>query len=783
MSRHRRLIAAVALALPATAAYAQQVQNLDFPVTDGVVNAVEVQQGTNAVFVGGDFTYVAKNTGGMGIVSLTTGQLQTCPRVEGIVFAVAADGAGGFFIGGSFSQVGNTQISNLAHLAFTAPSTWSLTTTWAPNPDGPVQALELDAASGNLFVGGSYGIINGQFRNCLSSLSTTVTSVTLNAWNPGVTHATGSPSVLALKLDPTIGLVYAGGNFTHVSGTARPFVAQFPSASGGGVMTAWNPQPNAMVRALEMKNAGTDVFLGGDFQTIGGLTRRFIGKVTATGAVGVWNCNANASVFAIVAETSNTILVGGSFSTIGGSNRKCLARIDDAGANPTLKSWNPSARDAAGNAASVHALCRNATDICVGGNFIDVGSNHLSRLRIGSVGTTGTNDAATGWDPGTLPLQDAFRFGMVEAMATDNPGSPSFMCVGGSLAAVGGLHRTDLARFDATSGQMSAGFNANLSASAGFFVQTVKIDSTGTNLYAGGSLQQGTKFNVVQCSPTAGTTTGWAPQPNGTVRALEVFGGGAGAIVTMGGDFTLLNGTNPRGGIALVSGAGTIQAGAFPAVTGSVRSVSNDFGAGTLYVGGQFTVAAGGPTMQSVARFNVAARTLDNAWNAGLAAGSLVNAVAVSSNTVYLGGTYSTTNGPIDIGEFAKGGGGGFTTWRAQDTAGNVGISGGTVTSIFRATDINGASQVYIGGAFTAVGNTPRICIAGLGDSLGATPGVLNTTTFTLSVDGGVTAPVVNALFVLNTGGSVMAGGLFDRATSAGTTSALARPNLVSATQ
>ena len=69
------------------------------------------------LYVGGDFTRAGPMTGGGVPLAVDSGQpLPSFPKVDGDVFAVVPDGAGGWYIGGAFARVGGEPRENLAHV-------------------------------------------------------------------------------------------------------------------------------------------------------------------------------------------------------------------------------------------------------------------------------------------------------------------------------------------------------------------------------------------------------------------------------------------------------------------------------------------------------------------------------------------------------------------------------------------------------------------------------------------------------------------------------------------
>src|SRR5262245_48494108 len=84
----------------------------DFWITDGTVDSIARQGGV--IYLGGDFAYVGPPTGSFAATDAVTGApLLDRARVNGFVLAVAPDGAGGWYIGGSFTSIDGLARSNL----------------------------------------------------------------------------------------------------------------------------------------------------------------------------------------------------------------------------------------------------------------------------------------------------------------------------------------------------------------------------------------------------------------------------------------------------------------------------------------------------------------------------------------------------------------------------------------------------------------------------------------------------------------------------------------------
>ncbi len=113
----------LAAPLPAFAQYAEMPR----PLPAGAVNffgftlAGQLRAATQIgrrLFIGGRFTQLASATGGAAVVDpLGVVQPQAFPHFGGTVSHVVADGAGGWFVIGSFTSVGGRPVAGFARVA------------------------------------------------------------------------------------------------------------------------------------------------------------------------------------------------------------------------------------------------------------------------------------------------------------------------------------------------------------------------------------------------------------------------------------------------------------------------------------------------------------------------------------------------------------------------------------------------------------------------------------------------------------------------------------------
>src|SRR3954466_10278801 len=84
-------------------------------VSGGDVAAVAVSGST--AYLGGSFGYVGPETGPPAPLDEGAGTAAASPApIAGNVYAVAADDAGGWYVGGAFASIGTRHADNLAHV-------------------------------------------------------------------------------------------------------------------------------------------------------------------------------------------------------------------------------------------------------------------------------------------------------------------------------------------------------------------------------------------------------------------------------------------------------------------------------------------------------------------------------------------------------------------------------------------------------------------------------------------------------------------------------------------
>ncbi len=242
------------------------------------------------------------------------------PNLNNTVLAMVLSPDGStLYVGGAFTTVnGGTTRNHLA--AFN--TTTGLATSFNPNVDGNVRALQLSSDGSTLYVGGAFTTVNGgTTRNHLAAFSTAATGTVVAGFDPNI-----DSDVLSLAL--TSSTVYAGGYFSTVNGgTTRNYLAAFNTSDG--IVTSFDPNPDCDVTALNILDSV--LYAGGCFSDVnGGVTRNNFASfdMNSTGTVSSFDPDINSDVVSIAfTSSSDKMYVGGYFTEVNGYGAHSLARF------------------------------------------------------------------------------------------------------------------------------------------------------------------------------------------------------------------------------------------------------------------------------------------------------------------------------------------------------------------------------------------------------------------------------------------------------------------------
>ncbi len=219
------------------------------------------------------------------------------------VYALASDGSGKFYAGGTFSDADGIAVSNIAYWNGSA---------WLDMSGGVEggSVLALAVLGSHLYVGGTFARVGGQFIPYIAK------------WNPvigwsAVGDGANGP-VHALKADGSN--LYVGGSFTQVDNKAANRIAIYNTTTGWAAMgTGFNGDA---VSTLDVQ--GGKVYAGGSFTTANGSSANRV----AVWESNTWNTFGSGTDGPItaIAATGTEVYVGGYFGQAGSKPASHFAR-------------------------------------------------------------------------------------------------------------------------------------------------------------------------------------------------------------------------------------------------------------------------------------------------------------------------------------------------------------------------------------------------------------------------------------------------------------------------
>ena len=387
----------------------------------------------DTVYLGGSFESIGgQQRTGLAAVDLAGATLPWAPQLGlGAVVSAGTPTVSGFssdgttlYVGGLFERVDGQPRGGLA--AFDA--TGQLTP-WAPALDYPY-VRSLTVLEGRVYTAGSFTLAGGLPRKNFAAFDAAGKPTN---WDPD-SEDRGDAFAFCVSAAP--GGVYVGGAFRWMGKATQR--AGLAAVLPDGRVTEWNPGVGGgAVRALAV--AGGVVYVGGQFDRVGGVTRHNLAAVDATGAVMPWNPDPNGPVYALQ-PIGDLVYVGGRFSMLGGQPRGNLAAVDRSG-QPTA--WNPVAN------SLVTSLALDRNRVYAGGYFTGVGG--LPRTNLAAIDASGT---VLPWTAPTL--SQPFGYAGLDPASNQLTGVWSVSVHAGTVYflgdfhQVGGQERNLLAAVDAT---------------------------------------------------------------------------------------------------------------------------------------------------------------------------------------------------------------------------------------------------------------------------------------------------------------------------------------------
>jgi len=335
-----------------------------------------------------------------------------------------------------------------------------------PGPNGTVGSLAVQA-DGKILVGGLFTTLRGQTRTNIGRLN--ADGSLDSSFNPGA-GGLSDPSVNSLAVQAD-GKILVGGEFTTLAGQPRNYIGRLNA--DGSLDSSFNP---GLARVFDSNlgfggvaciavQADGKILMGGYFPTLAN-----IGRLNADGSLdNSFNAGAGGSypwVGSLAVQADGKILVGGCFTTLGGQPRNYIGRLNAYGNLDS--SFKPEAD------FNVLSLAVQADGkILVGGQFGTLGGqtrNSIGRLNADGSLDSGFNAGAAGVPYPYVPT--------VDSLAVQADGK---ILVGGYFTNLGGQTRNYIGRLNAD-GSPDSSFA--LGANGG--VDSLAVQADGKILVGGG---------------------------------------------------------------------------------------------------------------------------------------------------------------------------------------------------------------------------------------------------------------------------------------------------------
>ena len=716
---------------------------------DGAVRAL-VQQWDGHIVIGGEFThYQTNNRSHVARLNLngTLDDTFVPPSViDGAVYAVQSLTNGQVLIGGAFKSLDGVSLPSLARLN----PDGSLDGFFGPayGIEGVVRTIGVQT-DGRILIGGDFVTVDGVPRNRVARL---LANGTIDVTFDPADGADGA--VLALQIQSS-GQILVAGQFLSLNGNPFAHLGRF---NPDGTVDTWfsvGAGADAPVQALALaplftamnfgrnSSGGTneDRMVVDSGSTNGVLTLAF-SAFAAPSEVRVYyeGWKIYDSGLVLGAQAAVAVPYGQNLaSNILGLSTVLTIVVNEGGGQPGAY-WSYTASFAAGSSGGAAVALDNR--IALGGKFLRF--NGQPHPRVAELSTTGS--FYPGFDPGAAANLAVATLGIYTNQT--QPGVIGDIVAAGDFGALVGVSPVPYIGRLRPDGSFDRSFNVGAGPSGP--VRAVAVQPDGkvvlggvfTNV-AGTARAYLARLNV---DGSLDVNFNRGVGLNGGVNALSLQADGK---VLIAGDFTTAYGV-ARAGVARLQADGSVDTTFTPGAgaRGSVRALALQPD-GKVVVGGDFT------NMNNLACDHLARLNPNGTLDAGF---SLTNGTDAGIETISLdaagkiliGGRFTTTAAGSTFARMAR-----LLPDGHVDATLNGGGAIGGANDTVKATVVDGAGQLLVGGAFSAFDGLGRNRLARLNSGDGSLDAGIN---FGTGADN-----IVNAVRLQGYDGKIVVGGAFSQ--------------------
>lgn len=366
------------------------VESAARPNPDNSVHALALQS-DGKVLLGGSFSVASLNPRPFLARLNADGSLDTNfnANVGGTVLCLAVQPDGRILLGGTFTTAGGVPKYCLARLN----ADGSLDTGFSANATGgllgtAVYCLSLQSA-GKILVGGSFGFVSGEARDCLARLEADGSVDPTFVPGPNFHPNRAVNSILPAPG----GLLLLGGCFATIPNVYHTYMWVQDNGSYAGFGYPGSALPSSAVCAMLAQPDGK-VLLGGYDVRVDAVPGRMLARLNVDHSQDTaFPATADGPVFCFAAQADGKILVGGAFASLNGVSRSGLGRLNADGSLDT--SFNPAVT---GPSTAVYAVAPQTDGkVCLGGTFTNVaGSTRYNFARLPATAFVSENWAYDG---------------------------------------------------------------------------------------------------------------------------------------------------------------------------------------------------------------------------------------------------------------------------------------------------------------------------------------------------------------------------------------------------
>lgn len=502
------------------------------------------------------------------------------------------------------------------------------------------------APDGSVYVGGIIGGVGGNSNYGDILIDTTSSNLELIDI-PRIEHVNS-------RVPDGNGGWYIGGDFTEVGNVSMSNIVHIlPNQT---IDSNFNPGLNNYVTSLYFDETSNLLYVGGNFTSVNvnttPITRNYFAAINGTtGIANGFNPDLNGSVSDIAFDDDNDLIYAvGSFSNVNVSTSNLF--IQGAAAFNTVDGSATSFDPSIFGGAQYVELNTVTDTLYIGGVFNTVNQNTSPVSRFSIAGFNTTNASVTSFNPSIV---DNVEHPAVRSIQVDELTNTVY--VGGWFDTVNSdttpTTRRNVAAFNGTTGAVTS-FNPDIYVpNPENAISTIALDTNTNTLYVAGTFNRVNhnttpvaRLNSAGFSTTTSIATSYNPNASGGIDSLDldIETGqlwASGKIYGTGG--------TSRNGVAHIFSDGTLDTVFNPDIDGLVTSFAIAESSNTIYVGGYFTTI--NVTSNPTNRYHLAALDLTTgavkSFNAGIELESFgVRALAYddTNNILFAAGTFNSVN-------------------------------------------------------------------------------------------------------------------------------------------